>query len=384
MTTIDRALLRASWRSWISSNGVRVGPRWLQWVWTLLFSGALALVFTALGLFAFDRGGRAWDNVPAWVGLYGKNFIVCLTIAATCHVLIDLVVAAIGGGQTIRGWAPWRRSAFFAVLPMLGVLIGWPLGVSLVGGNLFEWFKRIEGSNLILASTAVMLGLISLTIHHFFATKAKQYEAERRATEAQLQLLQGQMEPHFMFNTLATVLSLMDVDAPKARQMLEAFIAYLRTSLGRMRAGDSTLGDELGMAEAYLGLMSARMGDRLAFRIEVAEPALRGAVLPPLLLQPLVENAIHHGLECKVDGGEVVVSAHRDGDRVTITVADNGLGTSATATRRVGAKGNGVALDNLRARLLSRYGLQASVTLELDVAAGARATVTLPFETAAE
>jgi nitrogen fixation-related uncharacterized protein len=380
MKTLDRALLRASWRSWISSDGVRVGPRWLQWVWTLLFSAALAVLFTALGLAAFGRGERAGAGLPAWAWWYGKNFIVCLTIAASCQLLFDLLIPAVGGGQAMRRWTPLRRSAFFAGVPMVGVVIGWPLGVWLAGGNLFEWFRRIQGSNLIIVSVAATLGLVTLVIHHFFATKAKQYEAERRATEAQLRLLQGQMEPHFMFNTLATVLTLIDCDTPKARQMLEAFIDYLRASLGRLRAGDCTLGDELTMTEAYLSLMHARMGDRLAFRIDVADPALRGALLPPLLLQPLVENAIHHGLECKVEGGEVVVTARRDGNRVTIQVVDNGLGECESPVRRVGAKGNGVALENLRARLLSRYGDAAALTLELRPDAGARATITLPFE----
>jgi signal transduction histidine kinase len=383
MTTIDRALLRASWRSWISSDGVRVGPTWLQWVWTLLFSAAMAVMFTALGLAAFGRVERSGTYVLAWTSWYGKNFIVCLTIAATCHVLFDLLIAALGGGPAIRGWAPWRRSVFFAGVPLLGVVIGWPLGVSLAGGNLFEWFKRIEGSNLIFASTAVLLGLISLVIHHFFATKSKQYEAERRATEAQLRLLQGQMEPHFMFNTLGTVLALIDGDAPQAKKMLEAFIDYLRASLGRLRAGDSTLGDELAMAEAYLSLMHMRMGDRLTFRVDVADPALRGAVLPPLLLQPLVENAIHHGLECKVEGGEVAVTVRRDGKFVKIEVADNGLGECERPARRVGPQGNGVALENLRSRLLARYGNDATLTLQLAPDAGARATLTLPFETTA-
>jgi nitrogen fixation-related uncharacterized protein len=380
---IDRSLLKASWRSWISSDGVRVGPGWLQWVWTLLFSAALAVLFTALGLAAFGRVDRASGGPQAWAGWYGKNFIVCLTIAATCHLLFDLFIAAVGGGLAIRRWAPWRRSAFFSGVPLLGVVIGWPLGVSLAGGNLFEWFRRIEGSNLIFVSIAVTLGLVTLVIHHFFATKAKQYEAEKRATEAQLRLLQGQMEPHFMFNTLATVLTLIDGDAPRAKQMLETFIDYLRASLGRLRTGDGTLGDELAMAEAYLSLMQMRMGDRLAFRIEIQAPAMRGAVLPPLLLQPLVENAIHHGLECKVEGGEVVISARREGANMVIEVGDNGLGQSATPVRRAGHPGNGVALDNLRARLQSRWGDQAHLSLELRPDAGARATLSVPFETAA-
>ena len=381
-TTLDRALLRASWRSWISSDPVRVGPRWLQWVWTVLFSAALAVMFTALGLSAFGRGERAWTSLSAWAWWYGKNFIVCLSITATCHVLFDLLIAALGGGLAIRRWTPWRRSAFFAGVPLVGVLIGWPLGVWLAGGNLFEWFRRNEGSNLIFVSIAVTLGLVTLVIHHFFATKAKQYEAERRATEAQLRLLQGQMEPHFMFNTLGTVLSLIDGDAPQAKKMLEAFIDYLRASLGKMRGGDSTLADELAMAQAYLCLMQMRMGERLAYRIDV-DPALRDALLPPLLLQPLVENAIHHGLECKVEGGRVSVSARRDGKQLVLEVDDNGLGECEQPVRRAGHVGNGVALENIRARLQSRYGNGAALTLELRPDAGARATLMLPLETTA-
>ena len=378
---IDRTLLKASWRSWISSDGVRVGPWWLQWLWTLLFSAALAVGFTVLGFAAFERSQAAGSAVPVWLFWYGKNFIVCFTISALCHMLFDLMTAAVGGGLAIRRWAPWRRSAFFAGVPLAGVVIGWPLGVWFAGGNLFQWLRRGEGSIVLTASIGAAL-LLSVVIHHFFASKAKQYEAEKRAAEAQLRLLQGQMEPHFMFNTLATVLTLIDSDAPKAKQMLEAFIDYLRASLGKLRTGDSTLGDELAMAEAYLGLMQSRMGERLAYRIEVGEPALRAAKLPPLMLQPLVENAIHHGLECKVEGGTVVVRASRQGGTLVVDVDDDGLGECERPARRAGTAGNGVALENLRSRLAARYGNAASLSLLLRPDAGARATLNLPLETA--
>ena len=131
-----------------------------------------------------------------------------------------------------------------------------------------------------------------------------------RANEAQLRLLQGQMEPHFLFNTLANVISLIDADAPRAKHMLEALTDYLRASLGGLRHDDSTLAAELDLARRYLELMQTRMGDRLRFEIDVDE-ALGRAALMPLVLQPLIENAVKHGLEPQVDGGTVRVTATR-------------------------------------------------------------------------
>jgi sensor histidine kinase YesM len=259
----------------------------------------------------------------------------------------------------------------------VGTMVGWPLGAWLVGTR--SWFP-LDRPATVVASFVIAL-LLCFIFYFHFDSKARQIEAEKRAAEAQLRLLQGQMEPHFVFNTLANVLGLMDAgDTPRARQMLEAFIDYLRVSLGRLRSGDSTLGDELAMAEAYLSLMQHRMGERLAFDISLDDETLRRAALPPLLLQPLVENAVHHGLEPKVEGGRVRVSVRREGERVVIEVADDGLGAAATAARRAGTLGNGVALANLRERLASRYGNDASVTLELRPDAGARATLHLPLE----
>ena len=375
---IDRALLKASWRSWISSDGLRVGPRWLQWTWTTLFAAALAVVFTLLAFIAF-AGDASWPRLDVWARWYGKNFIVCMTVAATIHVLFDVLLRRVGGAPTVRRWTSRQRTLFFAGVPLLGLIIGWPVGIWLAGGDVLAWIVNRQGLRIVTGTIAVSL-LISFVMHHFFAAKSRQYEAEKRAAEAQLRLLQGQMEPHFMFNTLATVLTLIDCDAPKAKQMLEAFIDYLRASLGKLRTGDSTLGDELAMAEAYLGLMQSRMGERLAYRIEVGEPVLRGATLPPLMLQPLVENAIHHGLECKVEGGTVVVQVRREGGSLVIDVDDDGLGECERPARRTGSAGNGVALENLRSRLAARYGNAASLSLRLRPDAGARATLILPLE----
>ena len=164
--------------------------------------------------------------------------------------------------------------------------------------------RSLNGADVL---TLVVIALmVTAMLSTFFSLRIKRIRAEMRANEAQLRLLQGQMEPHFLFNTLANVISLIDVDAPRAKHVLEAFTDYLRVSLGSLRRTDSTLGAELELATRFLQLMQVRMGERLRFEIDV-EGSLRNASLPPLLLQPLVENAVKHGLEPQVDGGVVRV-----------------------------------------------------------------------------
>jgi len=254
------------------------------------------------------------------------------------------------------------------------MLIGWPLGVHFAGGHLSRWLSTPEGANIIAGSVLVGL-MLSFLMHHWFGAKARQLDAERRATEAQLRLLQGQIEPHFLFNTLANVQALIDTDVPRARQMLESFTDYLRSSLGTLRAERATLGSELGLAEAYLSLLKTRMEERLSFDI-TNDPALSATPLPPLVLQPLVENAIHHGLEPKLDGGSVHIATRTEGRQLVIEVHDDGLGLAAPQRHRRGA---GMALANLRERLAAQYGGSASLDLA-DAMPGTRVTLRLPLE----
>jgi signal transduction histidine kinase len=371
---IDRALLRASWRSWLSNDGSHVGPHWMQWIWTLLFCAGLAAVLTVL---AFASGAsRSTNFTPAWwLRVYTQQWIVCTTVGSIIHLLFSAAVPLAGGPRAIRRWPNRKRTLFFGGIPLLGLLLGWPLGVELAGGDVVAWFGSRNGLRIIVGSLLIAL-VITFLMHHFFASKSRQFEAERRAAEARLQLLQGQMEPHFLFNTLANVQSLIDSDAPRAKAMLDAFVDYLRASVSRLRDGDGTLGDELAMAEAYLSLMRMRMGERLAYSV-AADDALRTLPLPRLLLQPLVENAVMHGLEPKLDGGHVVLAARRDGRRLVLTVRDDGLGRAAPAARRAGS---GVALDNLRERLQARYAGDAALTLDFPATGGAIATLTLPLD----
>lgn len=371
---INAALLKQSWQSWVSQdNRPRAGPAWLQWLWTLLFCAGLAVPFTVLGFLAFASGEGAWRNLSGWLQWYGKNLLVCISIGVVIHLLFDITRALFASPARVAAWRPWQRTAYYSGLPLLGVALGWPLGVRLAGQDVVVWISSRNGNSVVLGSVLMSL-ILTFLFHQYFATKTRQLEAERRASEAQLRLLQAQIEPHFLFNTLANVLSLIDHDAPKAKQMLSSFTDYLRSSLSSLRHQQATLGSEMELAQAYLELLQTRMEDRLTFCFDV--PAeLRAATLPALLLQPLIENAVHHGLEPKLEGGQVRVTARRDADVLVLEVADNGMGLGASPRKR----GAGMALANLRERLSARYGHQASVHLQA-TEPGTLVTLKLPFE----
>jgi Histidine kinase len=371
MSALNRKILAASWRSWVASDFVRVGPYWLQLVWTALFSMALAVVFTLLGFFVFAGGRQGSPRLDLMLHWYGRNLIVCLTIGYLIHALLELGAWWLGAAR-LRTLQGWQRSLFFAGIPIAGVVMGWPLGVMFTGVDLSEWFSH-SGVHTIIVYSLLFTAAMTWAIHNWFNAKARQYIAEQRATEAQLRLLQGQIEPHFLFNTLANVNSLIDHDPAKAKDMLGAFTDYLRASLGGLRRDEGTLADELALAEAYLRVQQSRMEDRLVFRIE-ADDAARQALMPPLLLQPLVENAVHHGLEPKIEGGTVQVLAKAVGRQLIIDVRDNGRGLQAPAR-----KGAGMALANIRERLLSRFGDAA--TLELSTTEpGTLARIVMPLQ----
>ncbi len=169
----------------------------------------------------------------------------------------------------------------------------------------------------------------------------------KQLAEAKLRLLQAQIEPHFLFNTLANVLSLIDTAPARASLMLEHFIGYLRSSLVASRNANGTVAQELRLLSDYLELLTIRMGERLRFTID-AERGVEVLPMAPMLLQPVVENAIRHGLEPQVDGGSVTIRLWREstggGPRLRIRIADDGAGFEPTAS-------SGVGLGNLRERL---------------------------------
>jgi hypothetical protein len=196
----------------------------------------------------------------------------------------------------------------------------------------------------------------------------------KQAIEAELKLMQAQVEPHFLFNTLASVQFLTETDPPKASLMLGHLIAYFRAALPQLRSNSTTLGQESELARAYLSIMQMRMGARLRFAIDIPE-ALRSHRFPPMLLMSLVENAIIHGIEPQAEGGTVRLEAHRDHARLSVCVADDGRGLGE-------AVGNGVGLTNLRGRLAALYADQGRFRLEEVPPHGVRATVEVPYEAA--
>jgi len=370
---IDLALLRDSWRVWWSPrwyvDRTRY-PEWLQIVWTFVFNTAIAAGLT-LVIWSFARRS---DFVDFFVG----TFVVSQSIGFTIYTLFR-VGATMLGARRLDALGPFGRVAFWAGIPIVSVFIGYGIGLALLGYNVL----RLLESPRILLSVLLISLLMTAFWYRYMANKARLAEAEaahqheearalqaeKQALDAQLRGLQAQIEPHFLFNTLANVSSLIESRPADARRMLERLIELLRGSLRASRAPASTLGQEFDLLRAYLDILALRMGERLTFSID-ASGDLRSAALPPLLVQPLVENAIRHGLEPKLAGGRVEVSARVDGDCVHIEVADDGLGFAATTS-------SGVGLSNLRERLMALYGSGARLTIE-DAAPGTRARISIP------
>ncbi|HKE39909.1 MAG TPA: histidine kinase [Casimicrobiaceae bacterium] len=207
------------------------------------------------------------------------------------------------------------------------------------------------------------------------AARAMSAERDRallieRSDEARLRMLQAQIEPHFLFNTLANVRRLYQTAAANAVTMLDNLMRYFEVALPHMRAADSTLGREAELTESYLAIQRFRMGQRLAFAIEIPGQ-LREAKFPPMMLLTLAENAIKHGLAPLPEGGEIRISATVQENQLCVSVADSGRGF-------VESSGAGTGLANIRARLAGAYGAAARLTLRMNAPRGVVATIALP------
>ena len=196
----------------------------------------------------------------------------------------------------------------------------------------------------------------------------------RQLAEAQLKMMQAQVEPHFLFNTLASVDYLIETDPARASSMQKNLIRYLREALPKMREGSTTLGKEVALCRAYLEILKVRMEDRLQFALTVPR-ALSSAKFPPMMLQSLVENAVKHGLEPKPEGGSLTLSAGVSHGILRVAVADTGLGFGVHAV-----SGTGVGLDNVRERLAALYGKRARLAVEANTPSGTIATIEVPHE----
>lgn len=200
----------------------------------------------------------------------------------------------------------------------------------------------------------------------------------RQVSEAQMQMMQAQVEPHFLFNTLASVEYLIETDSPRAAKMQRSLIAYLRAVLPQMRenAAKTNLGREADMVKAYLDLLKMRMEERLTIDYLMPD-SLRNAAFPPMMLQSLVENAIKHGLEVKAEGGTLQFRAERTDHLLRVIVKDDGLGFGA-----VPSNGTGLGLQNIRERLKLLYKGKAQIIITANQPSGVCVTIEIPYEIA--
>jgi sensor histidine kinase YesM len=284
--------------------------------------------------------------------------------------------------------APWdKRSPIIrlALASAIGAVIGLVL-VILVKRYSVEYAQQHMMSfayNVVAAFfNGLLISLIFLVKFRETRAVAALHKAEadrlllsKQAIEAELKLMQAQVEPHFLFNTLASVQYLTETNPKEASALLGHLIDYLRAALPQLRASSTTLGKEVELAEAYLNVLKMRIGGRMSFVIDI--PAeLKAHPFPPNLLISLVENAIKHGIEPAAAGGTVTLTARRDGELVVVSVSDTGKGIAADPA----SVGQGVGLSNVRERLAALYGSRGRFTLESLMPHGARATLALPYE----
>jgi len=342
-----------------------------------------------------------------------NDFLALSVVSFVCAAIVTWVIRAgspywmnvvfsycIGGMIMVfiqlGRWLFWRerRPTFWPFMAniLAGIVLGYSSGVFLARTVLGMPMEAMRGNfSAEAAGIWVMTFLVGVGATWFFwnrqrvaqleaqaaSERARAEAVEKQALQAQLQLLQTQIEPHMLFNTLANLQGLIALDPPRAQHMLDQLIQYLRATLKASRAGSTTLGGEFTLLEAYLGLMAVRMGSRLQYRLDLPD-ALRDLPMPPMLLQPLIENAIKHGLEPKVDGGRIDVTARRDGERLSVTVADTGLGMDEHGIARHSEPGTGVGLANIRERLAALHGADGNLTLTANTPSGVIATLTLP------
>ena len=337
------------------------------------FAGLMSVLFTALFCLSFVS--------PLW-SIYVRVATVCLSAVLVFGIL--------------EQW-PRRLPAWCArwVVQVLGVALWMPL-IALIIYTIIAWgdarpfwsdAKRLSGFmtfavlGLLCAPWFALAALLrqkeAWLRHQTLAFALERSELERQAADARLHLLQAQVAPHFLFNTLANVQALVDSGSPRASGVLKSLVAYLRAAVPRLNQSCPTLGQELQLVRAYLDLMHMRMPDRLQFSVQ-ADAGVDGLRCPPMALMTLVENAVRHGIDPCEDGGRIDIEVRRIGERCLVRVSDTGVGLQQS--RIDPGPGHGTGLAALRARLHMSFGDQARMSLVEQQPRGVRAELEFPAE----
>ncbi len=334
-----------------------------------------------------QRGSVLWS--------FGWTTLFCIAIAILLWVLAlsEPFIASLGISLCI-GWSILGVHILLGprLEPHLGLTftnaVATTLGIAIALGLISVYSitagLHLNGLDWNTAAPALFFGVIGTIIFsnmarvHQMREDLSQAELGRLATEralaeAQLKTLQAQIEPHFLFNTLTTAISLIETQPRAAEETLLQLTKLLRNSLSRTRTTHSTLAEELSLINAYLRIAKIRMGPRLNFSV-TSDDQLDDFNLPPMLVQPLVENALTHGLEPSETGGEVCVEVRQTADGIIITVTDNGLGLSVGGN----TAGSNTGLRNVRERLKQLYGHKGSLRLTQNEPSGVIATLQIP------
>ncbi len=315
------------------------------WCWTLL------------GIVWLSEARRRWKQLPDARQRFDRSGVYGLVgwPAIVLCILFGIPVAGIMG----------------IAMAQAALALPWPFPVP-------EQRPPIGVSMVLSYSSALVTFTVDYLRVRLAASEVRAEAAQRQAVEAQLQLLQAQLEPHMLFNTLANLHALIVSDPPRAQDMLAHLIAFLRATLSATRIPAHPLSEEFTRVADYLALMQIRMGPRLQVRLELPDE-LSALPVPPMLLQPLVENAIQHGLEPSRQGGQLTVQARQDGQHLILCVNDTGQGLQAPTPLDRRSTG-GFGLSCVRDRLQSLYGNTASLSLETQPAgAGTHVTLRLPM-----
>jgi sensor histidine kinase YesM len=312
---------------------------------------------------------------------FGKGFPANFVISQ--FIGLSICTCVLAGHLLFSSFSPARNLIIIGVSIILGAAVGSFLASNVLGISLFP---AIRGESTLLFELLFLGLLFGTIISYFFFSREriaradaliqeerlKRVTTEKESLEIRLRLLQAQVEPHFLFNSLSNVLSLMDTDRNKGKEMLSDLIRYLRASLSRSREKTTTLEQEIELVQAYMNIYKVRMGERLQYRIEIPDH-LRARPFPPMLIQPLVENAIKHGLEPKIEGGEISVLVQEKEDFLRLTVSDTGMGLDEK-------KAGGFGLANIRERLQGLFDGRGRFILEENSPCGVKAIIEVPNE----
>lgn len=341
--------------------------------------------FSLRGFVARGLASLVLNTVVAiGITVFGDDEFTLKLLYSQCIGLSIWLILDVGRLYAISDWeAQWLRVV--ALVPV-GTIIGYVAG-SLLG----DWILDKETLQYWMQEPRKTLGYLLMSLGlgaggtYFFINRERlarsrtiEQIALRCASEARLKLLETQLEPHMLFNTLANLRVLIGVDPARAQQMLDRLNSYLRATLNGSRASTHPLSAEFDRLRDYLELMAVRMGPRLQYTLELPD-ALRNEPVPPLLLQPLVENSIKHGLEPKVAGGCIRLRAHQDDGRLVLEVSDTGVGLPKAVLAGGALHETGFGLAQVRERLATAYGPQATLEIEANNDGGARAIVTFPY-----